>query len=359
LNTYVSSSSRPYIGNLVRRFFTYLKSRQQQRQEGMLDEDAQQDDISTTISRRTPTTPTTSSAPSPLPPSITTKGTTGPDGVLQLYPTLPGGKQFYVGTNPDRSRFNVSYGRNSHLPFTPKQEEEGGIGGLTFYNTTGSPISYRSGQPGGRSVRLDVYPDGGMWSNHTNHSFRNNPGYLYTPAGIASGEFTVYIRPHGSLGTHQACVWKLAGRDEDEIRSVFEIGAADAKHPTPFANWDYTHYAYHKCPTQVYSHHGRLIPERWYGMKAVRIVSPSRKFCDFHLYEDTIVNGKPANKWRLIAYAHDSGDKDMDGIVCTWKSHKDVVRVDGFQSVDFALLSTRAINVGRPNDENLIKNSPV
>jgi hypothetical protein len=154
---------------------------------------------------------------------VNTKGSIGLDGVLQLYPTLPGGKEFYLGTNPDKSRFNISYGRNSHLPFTSTKQEEEAEGDLMFFNTTGSPISYRSGQPGGRSVRLDVYPDGGMWSNYTNYSFRDNPGYLYTPKGIANGEFTVYIRPHGSLGTHQACVWKLAGRDEDEIRSVFDI----------------------------------------------------------------------------------------------------------------------------------------
>jgi hypothetical protein len=54
------------------------------------------------------------------------------------------------------------------LSFTPKQEEKGG---LTFFNIIGSPISYRYGQPGGESVRLDVYPDGGMCSNHTDYSF--------------------------------------------------------------------------------------------------------------------------------------------------------------------------------------------
>ena len=46
----------------------------------MRDEDAQQDDISTMTSRRAPPTPTTSSTPSPLPQSITTKDTIGLDG---------------------------------------------------------------------------------------------------------------------------------------------------------------------------------------------------------------------------------------------------------------------------------------
>jgi hypothetical protein len=46
----------------------------------MRDEEAQKADISTTISRRSPTTPTTSSTPSPLPQSNTTKDTIGLDG---------------------------------------------------------------------------------------------------------------------------------------------------------------------------------------------------------------------------------------------------------------------------------------
>ncbi|MBV9178170.1 MAG: hypothetical protein JO297_14155 [Nitrososphaeraceae archaeon] len=98
---------------------------------------------------------------------------------------------------------------------------------------------------------------------------------------VIQGYLVVYIRPHGSFGTHEACVWKLAGRDEDEIRSVFEIGAADAKHPSPFANWDYTHHAYHRCPTHVYSDYGRVTPEKWYGMKAVRIVAQAESSVTF------------------------------------------------------------------------------
>ena len=46
----------------------------------MRDEEAQQADISTTISGRSPTTPTTSSTPLPLPQSITTKDTIGLGG---------------------------------------------------------------------------------------------------------------------------------------------------------------------------------------------------------------------------------------------------------------------------------------
>lgn len=159
---------------------------------------------------------------------------------------------------------------------------------------------------------------------------KDNHGFLYTPNGIASGEFTVYIRPHSEH------IKLVAGRNE----------ATDAKHSTPFANYEYSHYAYHKVPITIYPH-GRVTPEVWYGMKAIRIVHPTRKFCDFYLNEnEPFVDSRPSNNWKLIAYYRGMGDKDMDRIACTWKSHKDLVRIDGFRSVDFALLSTRAINVG-------------
>ena len=108
--------------------------------------------------------------PHPGPPPSPTSNNIGPDGVMQIYPTVQGGTEFYMKDNPDKSKFNVSFGSGSHLPYQKKTEN-----GLTFFNTTGSPINYNSGSPPGRSTRLDVYPDGGMWSNKTKNSWENNP----------------------------------------------------------------------------------------------------------------------------------------------------------------------------------------
>jgi hypothetical protein len=188
-----------------------------------------------------------------------------------------------------------------------------------------------------------------MWSNHTSYDWQNNPGYLYTEKGINNGKYTIYPRPHGALGTHQSCAWKLGGRAEDDKRSLFEICAADEMtHKDPYAHWDYLHFPYVACPVKlVSSSHGEMREGQWYGMKAVHLVTADKKSSMLYLYEDTDPfdsNGKPKNNWKLIATAQDRGCSGYNGIPCTWKSHKDLVRVDGFENVDFALMSCRSID---------------
>jgi hypothetical protein len=87
------------------------------------------------------------------------KWSTGPDGVAQVYPTAPGGTEFYLnmnnpyegGSNTSRptAQFNISYGKGSQLPFTTETAPNG----LKYFTTTGNPINYASGSKPGRSVR--------------------------------------------------------------------------------------------------------------------------------------------------------------------------------------------------------------
>ena len=71
-------------------------------------------------------------------------------------------QEVYMKDNPDKDKFNVSYGWDSHIEYKPKKE-----GQLTYFNTKGWPIHYHGGGKG-RSTRIDVYPDGGMWNDDTN-----------------------------------------------------------------------------------------------------------------------------------------------------------------------------------------------
>src|SRR6266568_5425422 len=131
----------------------------------------------------------------------------GPDNVQQIYPTKAGGTEFYINMNDpyidggaytslSTSQFRITYGKANKFPFTTTNQSGANP---KFFNTTGSPISYASGSPNGRSVRLDIFPDGGWNADNTNYSYSSNPGYLYTNKGIQNGEFTVYIRGHGDL----------------------------------------------------------------------------------------------------------------------------------------------------------------
>ncbi len=51
----------------------------------------------------------------------------------------------------------------------------------------------------------------------------------------------------------------------------------------------------------------------------------------------------PANNWTLAATYHDVGCSASQSPL-TWKCHKDLCRVDAFESVDFTLISDRAIS---------------
>ena len=294
----------------------------------------------------------------------------GPDGVAQIYPTSPGGTEFYLNmdnpyqgggyTSRPTAQFNISYGRGSQIPFTAETDPNG----LKYFNTTGNPITYASGSKPGRSVRLDVYPDGGKWANKKSHSWQNNPGYLYTDKGIGSGEFTVFIRVHGDLGSHQAYACKIGGRDEDDIRSLIEMVYPTANHSNIQVNYNYAHFPYvHAKPSLAISNPPPLAHNgKWIGVKVIHVIAADRKFSNWEMWIDTNPfdsNGKPANNWVLAATYKDNGVAEYNNIPLTWKCQKDVCRVDGFASVDFTLISDREIFFGASAPSPKASHEPV
>lgn len=285
----------------------------------------------------------------PTSPSTSATGSNiGPDGVLQLYPTVKDGTEFYMKDDPDKTKFNVSFGTGSHLPYTKKTEN-----GLTFFNTEGSPLTYHSGAPPGRSARLDVYPDGGMWNDKTQYSWENNPGYLYTPNSIKNGEFTSFIRTHGDLGTHQSYAHKIGGRDEDAIRSLIEMVYPTRTHADIRVNYNYAHFPYVNVTPTIKFSPPELVAEKWIGVKTIRKVAADNKSSKIEMWVDVDPfdsNGEPKNGWKLAATYIDSGTPVYNNVPCTWACQKDLIRVDGFSSVDFALISDREIDVNtRPS----------
>jgi len=277
----------------------------------------------------------------------------GPDGVQQLYPTADGGTEFYLNmddpysggayTSRHEAQFNISYGMGSQFPFTTHIEPSG----LKYFNTTGSPVTYASGGKPGRSVRLDVYPDGGKWANNTNYSWKSNPGYLYTQHGIGSGEFTTFIRVHGDLGTHQAYAHKIGGRDEDPIRSLIEMVYPTSTHKDIQVNYNYAHFPYVSVrPEMKIPSPPKLADNgKWIGVKTIHKIYS--KACDWEIWIDTDPfeekTGKPENNWVLAATYQDVGVSGYSNVPLTWKCHKDVARIDGFTSVDFTVISDREI----------------
>lgn len=280
--------------------------------------------------------------------------TLGPDGVAQIYQTKPGGTGFYLNlddpysggayTSRSTAQFNISFGKGSQLPFT--KHIDTGTGGLIYFNTTGSPVSYKSGGSG-RTVRLDCYPDGGKWNNRTTYHWQNNPGYLYTDNSIGSGEFTTYVRVHGNRGTHQAYAHKIGGRDEDPVRSVIEMVYPTSSHSNITVNYNYAHFPYVSAKPTLTIPNALPLADNgdWIGLKTVHKIAADKSFTDWEMWVDVELfnTNAPANNWILAATYYDLGCSDYNNIPLTWKCHKDLCRVDGFESVDFTLISDRAI----------------
>ena len=285
----------------------------------------------------------------------------GPDGVAQIYADLKGGTQVYMSSDPDDDIFNVSYGTGSNIDYDTKKQ-----GKLTYFTTTGHPITYHSGNEPGRSTRIDTYPDGGMWSNDTDYYWKDNPGYLYTKKGILNGEFTTFIRVHDDLGTHQAYAHKIGGRDEDAIRSLMEMVYPTEGHNSVNVNYNYAHFPYIKSKPKVFKKLQKLSEDSgWIGVKTIHIVHDDYTHWEMWIEEDPFKDdGTINNNWAKVAEYKDEGCDEYDNTSMGWRCHKDVCRVDGFGRVDFALFSDREIdpnskpNAAIPKDNDDIQGKP-
>jgi hypothetical protein len=264
----------------------------------------------------------------------------GPDGVQQIYPDKKDGTQVYMKDSPAKDIFNVSYGGGSHIPY--KKDKQGS---LTFFNTEGSKISYHSGNKDGRSVRIDTYPGGGMWKNKTKFYWKKNPGYLYTEKGILNGEFTTFIRVHDDLGTHQAYAHKVGGRDEDALRSLAEMVYPTSSHANITFNYNFAHFPYVSAKAKQLVKVDKIKEDEWIGVKTIHIVNSD--YTQWEMWVDSnpfTKEGTIQNNWKKVAEYKDEGCNEYGNKNVDWRCHKDVCRVDGFGSVDFALFSDREID---------------
>jgi len=271
-------------------------------------------------------------------------------GVKKIFPDFknPRAPPFYMDmvTKSNNTRYNISYGSGSHLAYTLKTE-----GNLTFYNSTGAVQNYASGNKSSRSVRNDVYPSGGIYGNNTKYSYKSNPGYLYQWNDFHNKEMTIYVRPHGQLGTHESFAFKMQGRDNDDIRSCIEFCYPTATLKGPAVNVEYKHFPYVSYKNvRVYpSSSNKQTDGKWVGVKCILIIADNKKSAWMGLFEDITPftsTGKPNNSWKMRADCLFTGvsDDDYDNIIPTWDPHKDVVRLDGFSSQDIMWYSDRPID---------------
>jgi hypothetical protein len=303
----------------------------------------------------------------------------GPDGVLQIYPTLmtqgTPGTTFFMNMSLDEPAEDPCFsydGINMHPkhedPVKARREVKSNV---TYYTANATTIKYHSKAPDGKSLRLGIYASLGSKGKKQKYTWDDEPDFLYDEKGIRNHEMTGFIRLHGELppvhgkDIHKALAMKVCGGKEDAGRSVIETCYPINSEDTVRAHWDYEHFPYILVdkedaggPVKQFFDGDYCQDNKWIGLKHVHIVSDDKEQSTNRLYVDTDPfdsDGKPRNNWKLKAEwidkgtektgEDDNGDEvGYDGIPCTWRSQVDKIRIDGWKQVDFTLLSIREID---------------
>jgi hypothetical protein len=288
-----------------------------------------------------PGTPPPAPGPSPI-------GGVDANGVQKIYPGISGTEWYMDMTKAKPTDDNSFYfdGMNSGVT-TNKTAAAGAL--PTFYNTTCSNISYASGSPNGKTLRVGVYAGGGK--NQTQlHTWKEKPDFIYDSAGIRNHEWTIYVRPQSSLSSsiHHSCAAKVCGGKQDAGRSLIETVYPISSTDKVRANYNYEHFPYVAVSgiTQYFS--GDWFQQNvWVGLKHVHKVNAAKTQSINELWVDTTPfksDGTASNTWKLKASWTDKGTSGYNNIPCTWKAQVDKWRFDGFNSIDYTWMSDREID---------------
>ncbi len=262
-------------------------------------------------------------------------------GVGMLFHPHPSGSSWSLGTQ-DPNRADGLYFDMEWDWATQRTES-----GLTFWSTAGHRITYESGRPDGRTVRLHLRPSGGTQSLSWRDGAASR-GYIGNPADLRNFEATVYVRVHEHLGTLTTMSWKLRGgaHTMHKLASSSCVGME-----VPYGG--FAPQAFRELDHPTYDH-VRLTPKfdyqleagRWLGVKVVSyLVEGGTRNLLFLDTEPFDASGTPRNAFRLFTEW-----MDVDGVstghysqAATWAGWETTFRVDGWRQVDFTLLSAREI----------------
>ncbi|MDP3655173.1 MAG: hypothetical protein Q8R67_26235 [Rhodoferax sp.] len=274
--------------------------------------------------------------------AATAQTTLDADGVQMLRPSAAGGTHLALGAQDPNShtRFGIDY----HTQATPERS-----GKLHFWNIKATPLRYASGGSG-YTARLHLYASGGRQTSN----WKTQNGFLGNPADVKNQEFTVYVRMHTLLTPAIAqATLKIRGgghhaKDPDAGScTMMTFGPASNPRPARFGK-ELTHPVYDYVTLQPQL--DATLPEnRWVGLKLLSWTaphSPAQVINQLHI--DTApfdANGHPANHWRLYSAYTDVQGKSTGHYtqLADWGGWQTTLRMDGYQSMDFALPSVREV----------------
>lgn len=266
------------------------------------------------------------------------------DGVAMMFRAKPGGTSFRLGSNDPRAD-------PEHLKLwadtlTPMTEN-----GVKFWRSTGHPVSYASGAPGGTSHRLMIFASGGR-QTYNWQTGAIEKGYCGNPNDLNAFEATVYCRLHTLTGRHESVSWSIRGGAHNGPNSS-SIGLSLRNPPGgrrgAYKELTWPHYGYADCTT-FFDY--RKTSGAWLGIKIVSYIADSTRvrnlmFLDTNPYNDA---GKKNNEWRLYLEWFDTQGVAMGRYTqaTLWAGWMNMFRVDGWTFLDFSILSAREIDPAAP-----------
>ena len=283
-------------------------------------------------------TPTPPPPPTPSPPS--TAPTLDENGVKMIYATdTSRPSYFYKMSDSIEDSKYIKTDRN-----TSTQKTEGNI---TFKRLAGNDVTYASGAPPGKTVRVNLNA-GGFISTQAHTWKDSGVSYLWTPADSKNAEFTYYARVTNAYGSHSNAGSKMRSgihtSSNDPRASCFDIefkvGQGDSSLQYAL---EYNHPDYHYSSTTKKSSN-LSAAGKWFGRKTICWNGKAdgkvhvEDYVDWSPFDST---GKPANNWTLLQTQTITGDSTYNKVP-TWGGMW-TYRQDGFQYVDIAIISIREI----------------
>ncbi|QDL54202.1 hypothetical protein [Rhodoferax aquaticus] len=263
-------------------------------------------------------------------------------------PTLlspkPGGSSLHLGASDPNT--SPQFGFDYKARATSHTEQ-----GVRFWNLPATPLTYSSGGAG-YTARLHLYASGGRQM----FNWKTQRGFLSSAADVRDQDFTVFVRVHGVLTPKIAQVTlKIRGgghhpQDGDAAScTMMTVAPSSNPHVTRFGK-ELAHPDYDYVPLKP-AFAFALEENTWTGIKLQSFRNPSnarqvinRLYVDLAPFDAL---GQPRQQWQLLSeYVDEAGKRTgrYDTLV-DWGGWQTTLRMDGYQSMDFAYVSVQALDV--------------
>lgn len=262
------------------------------------------------------------------------------DGVAMMFPAKPGTTSFRLGpADPRKDPEHLKLWADTLTHLTEN--------GVTFWRSTGHPVSYASGAPDGTSHRLMIFASGGRQTCNW-QTGAIEKGYCGNPRDLNAFEATVYCRLQTLTGKHESVSWSLRGGTHNGPNSS-SIGLSLKNPPggrrAAYKELTWPNYGY--ADATVFFDYTKT-SGAWLGIKVVsypidRTRVRNLMYLDTEPYDPA---GGKNNRWRLYLEWFDVQGVAMGRYtqVASWAGWMNMFRVDGWTLLDFSVLSAREIN---------------